>query len=369
MAWNTGNLGGQRAAGANIREDLSNMISNISRDETPFLSAIGTNKAKGRLHEWLTDEYAVPGENKMAEGFTADATRAGTRQTPRSRLDNRTQIFGKDIVSSGSVISSDVAGVANEFAYQLKKAGVELRRDIEFQYVRWSESTTGDVADLVKVAAVGATLGQLGSIYTYVPNWINATSAGVLRLVDGSGSTTGPQAAGANYFDVDAVGERTVQFSAAPTRASVARSHFEDLITQMYRAGGKPNVAFIPVGMRTAVSALFADGSSGSAERRIDAMMKKLNISIMGVSTDFGVDLALVHNYIMDGPSGSTGGAGSGNTILLADTSKAKRSVLTPMMTEEDRIARYGRLALMVCEETLEIQNPNSFGAIVGVQA
>ena len=39
MAWETDNLGGQRAAGANIREDLSNMISNISRDETPFLSA------------------------------------------------------------------------------------------------------------------------------------------------------------------------------------------------------------------------------------------------------------------------------------------------------------------------------------------
>ena len=152
MAWETDNLGGQRAAGANIREDLSNMISNISRDETPFLSAIGTNKAKGPLHEWLTDEYASPGENKFEEGFTFDSTRAGNRQVARDRLDNRTQIFGKDIISAGTVQSSDVAGVANEFAYQLKKAGVELRRDIEFQTLRYSASNQANVGNAVKVA-------------------------------------------------------------------------------------------------------------------------------------------------------------------------------------------------------------------------
>ena len=365
MAWRTDDLGGQRAANANIREDLSNMISNISRDETPLLSAMGTNKAKGPLHEWLTDEYMAPVANRRAEGFTFAS--GSVSQNRRTRLDNRTQIFGKHVEASGSTISSDVAAVANEFAYQLKKNGVELRRDIEFQYLRWSESTPGDVDDVVKAAQSGSTGGQLGSVFSYTPNWINATTAGVLRSVAADGTTfTQTRAAGADSFGATADGSTTVQFSAAPTRVSVARSHFEDLITQMHLDGGKPNVAFIPVGIRTAVSALFADGSSGSAERRIDAMMKKLNISIMGVATDFGVDLALVHDYIMDGPGTSTG-SGAGNVILLADTSKLKRSVLTPMATEEDRVARYGRAAIMYCEETLEVQNPNGLGAIVGV--
>ena len=368
MAWETDNLGGQRAAGANIREDLSNMISNISRDETPFLSAIGTNKAKGPLHEWLTDEYASPGENKFEEGFTFDSTRAGNRQVARDRLDNRTQIFGKDIISAGTVQSSDVAGVANEFAYQLKKAGVELRRDIEFQTLRYSATNQANVGNAVKVAKSGATRGQMGSVFSYVPNWFNATSDGVLRNRTATGNVGAAGAAGANLFGQVADGASLVQFATAPAaNAAPAREHFEGLIAQMHRAGGKPNVAFIPVGVRTAVSSLFADGSSGSAERRIDAMMKKLNISIMGVMTDFGVDIALVHDYIMDGPAGGTG-SGADNVILLADTSKVKRSLLTPVATEEDRVARYGRAAIMYCEETTEVMNPNGLGAITGVR-
>ena len=37
-----------------IREDLTNIISNISPTDTPFISNIGTAKAKQRLHEWQT---------------------------------------------------------------------------------------------------------------------------------------------------------------------------------------------------------------------------------------------------------------------------------------------------------------------------
>ena len=148
MAWTTTDLGGQRAANANIREDLSNMISNIDRDETPFLSSIGSNKATGPRHEWLTDTYDTPAAQNAAitEGFVFDATRANARQNSRSRLDNFTEIFGKDILASGSTISSDVAGVANEFAYQLKKAGVEIRRDIDFQFTRYVESNASATA-------------------------------------------------------------------------------------------------------------------------------------------------------------------------------------------------------------------------------
>ena len=365
MAWTTTNLNGQRAANANIREDLSNMISNIDRDETPFLSSIGTNKATGPRHEWLTDTYQNPGEQAAAiqEGFTFDSTRAGNRQNARTRLDNFTEIFGKDIVTSGSAISSDVAGVANEFAYQLKKAGVEIRRDIEYSFLTWDES--GNEDNVVKAGVTGSTRGEVGSVFAYASNWVNATTAGVLRQQAG-GTPLRAQAGGANFFTsvTGSVfdGSTTVNFAAAPTRVNVARSHFEDLMTQMFTDGAKPKAVQIPSGLKTSVSAAFIDGSGGGAQRRADEMAKKLNLSVMGVMTDFGFDLALIPNYIMHSYSGAA------NAILAYDPGMLKRSILTPLATEEDRTARYGRAAIMYCEETLEVMNPRSAGVIVGVQ-
>ena len=362
MAWTTTNLGGQRAAGANIREDLSNMISNIDRDETPFLSSIGTNKSTGPLHEWLTDTYANPGENIETEGFTVDTNAAGARQNARSRIDNRTQIFGKDIVSSGSAVSSDTAGVANEMAYQLKKAGVEMRRDIEFAHLTWNES--GDESNVVKSPATGSAGGEMGGVFAYAANWYNATASGVLRQISGN-TPARAQTGGANFFSSvpNAVfdGSLSVNFAAAPTRVSVSRDHFEGLLTQMYNDGAKPSVAQIPTGLKTAVSAALISGDSGGAQRRADEMAKKLNLAVTGVMTDFGFDIGLVPNYVMDQYSGAS------NAIVLYEPSKLKRSVLTPMATEEDRVARYGRAAIMYCEETLEVMNPRSVGMIVGV--
>lgn len=382
MAWTsfgTGNAGlaGQRNENANIREDLSNMISNIDRDETPFLSSIGSNKATGPLHEWLTDGYADPAANVQGEGFTFDATRAGNRQNARARIDNRTQIFGKDIVASGSTISSDVAGVANEFAYQLKKAGVELRRDIDFQMTRWSESGNATAgAGVVKRAATGTTdsnAGQMASVFAYASHAYNNAGTGGPALVSRTGAavsggvaTTGGNIGTVAFADAPDGTSYIAYGATAPTAAQrqvFSRDALESLLTSMFNQGGKPTMAQIPSGLKSSVSSALIDGGSGSAQRRADEMAKKLNLAVMGVMTDFGFDISLVPNYIMHSHSGAA------NAILVYDPKMVKRSVLTPMATEEDRVARYGRAAIMYCEETLEVMNPHSVGVIAGVTA
>ena len=40
---------------ADRREDLANVIYNISPTDTPFMSSIGTGSASSTLHEWQTD--------------------------------------------------------------------------------------------------------------------------------------------------------------------------------------------------------------------------------------------------------------------------------------------------------------------------
>jgi hypothetical protein len=55
------------------REDLTDVIYNISPTDTPFMSSVGKTKATAVYHEWQTDALAAAVANNAAvEG--ADAT-------------------------------------------------------------------------------------------------------------------------------------------------------------------------------------------------------------------------------------------------------------------------------------------------------
>ena len=64
----------------------------------------------------------------------------------RTRLGNYCQINGKTIAISGTRRAIDQAGVADEYAYQLKKRGTELRRDVEADLIGTQVSDSGTVS-------------------------------------------------------------------------------------------------------------------------------------------------------------------------------------------------------------------------------
>ena len=49
-----------------IREDLSNIITNIAPEETPYLSNIGSESISNSLFEWQTDTLASAAANKLS---------------------------------------------------------------------------------------------------------------------------------------------------------------------------------------------------------------------------------------------------------------------------------------------------------------
>jgi hypothetical protein len=148
MAVNFGTGGPKQAAGTNTagsseREDLANFISMITRDETPFLSSIGKTKSNAILHEWQTDELTPPTLNAQYEGVGFnDVSGSEPAGLYRTRLGNYCQISSKTVSVSGTKRAVDQAGVADEYAYQLKKRGTELRRDVEFSLVHTNQSST-----------------------------------------------------------------------------------------------------------------------------------------------------------------------------------------------------------------------------------
>lgn len=111
-----------------IREDLSDVISNIAPTETPFYSSVKKIKASNTFHEWQTDDLAAPNEdNAHVEGddTTAEAS------SPTVRLGNYTQIFKKSAFVSGSDSGLNKAGRAKEMAYQIQKRAKEMKTDME----------------------------------------------------------------------------------------------------------------------------------------------------------------------------------------------------------------------------------------------
>ena len=110
-----------------IREDLSDVITNISPEETPFFTKSGKSRARNTLHEWQTDSLRASAANAHIEG---DATTADTA-TATTRLGNYTQIFKNAVVVPDTDEGLDKAGRAREVAYQTLKIAKEQKLDIE----------------------------------------------------------------------------------------------------------------------------------------------------------------------------------------------------------------------------------------------
>jgi hypothetical protein len=110
-----------------IREDLSDLITNISPEETPFHTKSAKTRARNTLHEWQTDSLRASAANAHIEG---DATTAEARSAT-TRLGNYTQIFKNAVVVPDTDEGLDKAGRAREIAYQTLKIAKEQKLDIE----------------------------------------------------------------------------------------------------------------------------------------------------------------------------------------------------------------------------------------------
>jgi hypothetical protein len=133
------------------REDLTDIIYDISPTDTPFISTVGKSKAKATYHEWQTDNLAdATADNAVVEG--ADATFADL--APTTRVGNYTQILRKTVTVSNTQDVVDKAGRNRETAYQLTKASKEIKRDLEMTALSNNVADAGSDATPRKMAGI-----------------------------------------------------------------------------------------------------------------------------------------------------------------------------------------------------------------------
>lgn len=114
-----------------IKEDISDIITNISPTKTPFQSMSGNEGIHNTLHQWQEDSLLAAAANAAVEG--ADAPTATAQ--PTVMRNNNTQILTKTAKASGTADVVRKYGRDKELSYQLGLRSAELKRDLEYAFV------------------------------------------------------------------------------------------------------------------------------------------------------------------------------------------------------------------------------------------
>ena len=227
------------------REDLSDVIYNISPTDTPFLSSAAKTKATAVLHEWQTDSLAAAvTNNQVIEGdeATLDAITATTR------LSNSCQIMDKTIVITGTQEAVDKAGRASEIAYQIAKKAKELKRDLE-------SSLTSNNAEVTGSATAARVAGGLRS-------WVATNDVmGTSGTSGGAGNTAATNG----------------------TQRAFTESLLKSVIKSVWNAGGNPTMIMVGPFNKQKLS-----GFTGNSTRFDAGADATLYTSVDVYASDFG---------------------------------------------------------------------------------
>jgi hypothetical protein len=243
-----------------IREQLSDIISDISPTETPFYTKCGKTSAKNTYVEWQTTTLQDAELNAHIEG--ADS---GAEFNKTERVGNYCQIGKRGFRVSQTVQSVDTAGRDREYAYQALQKGKELKRDLEVALLGTQGRDAGSGASPRVMCGVGG--------------WISTNTAGDATFPtagDGSGGFTAGSGAAFNQDD------------------------FDELLETLWSEGGSPDRVYLRADL---MSAAVAELSGNNNQRgQIAATEEKVVNSMVRYQTPWGL-LTFVPDRFM--PAGS----------------------------------------------------------------
>lgn len=300
------------------REDLADIIYDISPTDTPFLSGIERRKATAVYHEHQTDALDAAAANRQIEGDDATANTFSAT----TRVGNYCQISRKVVSVSGTQNATDSAGRSEEESYQIAKRGREIKRDMEFALTRNQASSAGGAG----------TARSLASLESWLST--NKTSVGTGTAQTTPGFSTG-----------------TV---AAPTDSTVAgtltKAALDAVIQACWTQGGDPKVIMVGPHNRTVVS-----GFTGISTLQTDANATG-DVTLMGAvdfyKSNFGTLKVVPNRFQRD------------QTAFVLDMDYWCLATLRDM--EQTPLAKTGdsEKSLLITEYTLEAKQEASSGKV-----
>jgi hypothetical protein len=291
------------------REDLSNIIYNISPTETPVMSSIGRRNATNVTFDWQTESLpTVDLNNAKEEGFEL----ARSTSTATVRPTNVVQISERDATVTGSQQKSNAAGKANEMARQMSIASKALKRDMESILCQ----------NQAKVAGNASTARKTRALEHWLATNVSRGATGATAVSETAVMTDGTQRA----------------FSETLLKAALQQS---------YTAGAEPSIILVGP-----VNKVKLSDFTGRSQARQNVGAETIQQAVSVYASDFG-DIKVVPSRF-----------NRERTALLLDPEYAKVAFFRNF--EQQEMAKIGDAdtRVIVAEWGLEVSNEAAHAAI-----
>jgi len=296
-----------------IRESLSDVIANISPEETPFQSNVGSKSVSNTYFEWQKDSLAAADATARISGddvSSFDSTSATTR------VGNYTHILRRTVIVADNLEAVDKAGRDSELSYQIAKRGKELKRDIEAVLTDNNARVAGGTGTAPETAGLGA----------WIATNDDAAGDGASPTGDGSDARTDG------------------------TQRAFTEDMLKSVMSSVWTAGGNPSVLMVGAFNKQKVS-----GFAGIAAQRYMAPADGPT-TIIGAAdvymSDFGT-LSVVPNRFQ-----------RARDAWVLDTEMAAVCNLRPIQKVDLAKTGDASKAMLIWEGGLEVSNEAAHGLI-----
>lgn len=314
-----------------IREQLSDVITNIAPEETPFYSMARKGTAKNRTPEWLRDTLRAPSPvNINVEGDDA----VGDAATHPERIKNIVQLFDETVIVSDTSRAVETAGRSDELKYQVAKAGKALKRDVEMR-------ACGNYSSVVGNATTG---GQMAGAEAYLTA---NTSRGAAGASGGFNSGTG-----------------LITLATDGTPRAYTEALLKTVIKSVWDSGGTPTVVLMS-GAKKQTASTF----TGIATQQ-NQVNDQAKVVIYGATdlykSDFGQHKLVPSRFIGAGTSRTPGSnglyAGLSALVLTPETWEVK--FLQPWSVTPLARTGHAEKRLLKAEMTLACKEERANGVV-----
>jgi len=315
------------------REDLLEIITNISPMDTLMLSGLEKVPASNTTHEWLVDILADFGDPDVGNA-DVQAVAEGSDATfeplvPRKRLCNLTHIIRRTFDVSDTQRDVNTAGIRDEYVYQLRKASMELARFIEFALVhsiRQFQTAQGN--------SVGVLPRKMDGFYAFA-------------------AASDPTCVTTLGLSEEEMGTVTHVTGNSPTNC-IDECTLNAQLEAMWNKGAMTDTVWCNAAQKRSLSNLVLNPNS-QVRYNINVAERTVINTVDFYQSDFGTQKIYLHRYQ------------SNDVISMAEANKLRIAVLRPVLAVELAKVGSSTKGMIEWEGTMEVLAPNAIGFIFGL--
>ncbi|RVH87745.1 head protein [Sinorhizobium meliloti] len=315
----------QSTSAVGNREDLSDIVSRITPQDTPIYSMIGKTKCTNTRPEWEIDALRAPAANAQLEGDEY----AYSAITVPTRVSNRTQIFREGWVVSKTQEAIDNAGSVEKIAEQKVKSAIHVRKDIELAIVS-------------NTASVGGATRVLGGL----PSWLTTNvSRGATGANGGYSSGTGLTVAATNG-----------------TQRAFTKALLDTVMQSGYQNGADFSQVIVSPYVKSVFVTFMSDTNVAAFRYAADGKGKNTIVGTADVYEGPFGKVLVTPNRVM------AASAGVARNVFLLTPDYLKWGNLRPIQ-EDPNLAKTGDATkgMILGEGTLEVLNEGALGVVADV--